>query len=89
MEQELKADESLLHNFRFCCLEIGLPPTDVLPQIHHMLLEKMLHTHGNEMIQNRRMLDNIKKGKMVDVPLMLRDSLKVLATRCDPGTSKD
>ena len=88
MEKELKADESLMQNFHFSCLEIGIPPTDILLQIHHMLLEKMLHPHGNELVQNRCMLANIEEGKVVDAPMMLRDSLKVLAMHGEPGSSQ-
>ena len=89
MEQELKADENLLQIFRFSCSELGVPPTDLLPQIHYMLLQKMLHTHGNELVQNRRMLANIQEGKVVDAPLMLRDSLKVLATQNELELSQE
>lgn len=77
----MRADQNLIQNFIFSCVEIGLSPSDSLQQIHHMLLEKMIHTHGNEMVQNMRMLANIEQGKVVDAPLMLRDSLKVLATQ--------
>ena len=77
-----------MQNFRFSCLEIGIPPTDILPQIHHMLLGKMLHTHGNELVQNRCMLANIEEGKVFDAPMMLRDSLKVLAAHGELGSSQ-
>lgn len=89
MEQELKADQSLIQNFTFSCLEIDLAPSDSLPQVHHMLLEKMIHTHGNEIVQNRRMLANIAEGKVVDAPMMLRDGLKVLATQFESGSSQE
>ena len=79
MEKELKADESLMQNLRFSCLEIGIPPTDILP-------EKMLHTHGNELVQNRCRLANIEEGKVVDAPMILRDSLKVLTMHGEPAS---
>ena len=62
----------------FSCGEIGIPESGILKEIHEKLLERMLHTHGNELVQNRRMLTNLQEGR-VDAPLMLRDSLKVVA----------
>lgn len=78
METELKGDEQLWRNFVFSCGEIGIPESGILKEIHEKLLERMLQTHGNELVQNRRMLTNLQEGR-VDAPLMLRDSLKVVA----------
>ena len=64
----------------FGCREVGITDpklTAVLPEIHQLLLVKMIHTHGNEVLEDRRMLGNV----LVVVPLMLRDSLKVLAAK--------
>ena len=76
--------QRLLKVFVFSCHEAGVPKDTeykTLQEIHCTLLEKMIHTHGNEFIQNRRMLNNIKEGKTVDTPTMLRDTLKILATQ--------
>ena len=79
METQLKGDEQLLKNFVFSCGEIGISTNSaILKEVHEMLLDRMLHTHGNELIQNRRMLLNLQEGR-VDAPLMLRDCLKVAA----------
>ena len=84
LEEEMLGDDSLLRAFTFSCHEIGIIDpklTAVLPAIHQMLLVKMIHTHGNELIENRRMLGNLYSGVVLEVPLMLRDSLKVLAAK--------
>jgi len=62
----------------FSCDEIGIPESGILKEIHENLLERMLHTHGNELVQNRWMLTNLQEGH-VDAPFMLRDSLQVVA----------
>ena len=80
----MQGDDGLRRSFIFSCGEVGITdPTlvAVLPEIHQMLLTKMIHTHGNELIENRRMLGNLYSGVVVEVPLMLRDSLKVLAAK--------
>ena len=49
----------------------------VLPEVHKILVKKMVHTYGNELLQNCQLLR--KKGEPVlEVPLMLQDTLKVL-----------
>ena len=40
----------------------------------------MILTHGNEFIQNRRMLPNMQSGNL-DAPVMLRDTLQVIANQ--------
>jgi len=50
----------------FSCLEIGVSSTDILRQLHHMLLQKMLHTHQNQLVQNRCMVANIQQRRVVD-----------------------
>ena len=82
IEEQQKQQQSLFQVFVFSCQEAGVTDdTDVLHQVYCTLLEKMIHTHGNEFIQNRRMLANIESGKTVDAPIMLRDCLKVLAVK--------
>ena len=78
METELKADEQLRRNFVFSCGEIGTTESSILKEILEKLLDRTLHTHGNELLQNRRMLTNLQEGR-VDAPVMLRECLKVVA----------
>ena len=79
METQLKSDEQLLKNFMCSCGETGISTNSaILKEVHEMLLDRMLHTHGNELIQNRWMLTNLQEGH-VDAPLMLRDCLEVVA----------
>ena len=66
--------------FQFTCQELGIF-SDALPNMHRLLLKRMLHTHGNELLQNRRLLENVETGHCVDAPSMLRENLKVLVTR--------
>ena len=74
--------ESLFKAFVFSCREIGVKEdVDLLRSIYFTLLSKMVHTHGNEFIQNRRLMANLQSGKKVDAPVMLRDTLKVLAAQ--------
>ena len=61
METELKGDEQLRRNFVFSCGEIGITESSILKGIHEKPLDRMLHTHGNELVQNRRMLTNLRK----------------------------
>ena len=74
----------LKKSFMFGCREVGITDakmTVILPEIHQLLLVKMIHTHGNEVLENRRVLGNVYSGVVMEVPLMLRDSLKVLAAK--------
>ncbi len=80
LEKEIMSDTELEKTFKFSCRELAIRD-EVLPQVHQMLLQRMIHTHGNELIQRHRMLENIEAGQCVDAPLMLRDSLKVLAVQ--------
>ena len=84
----MQSDDGLQRSFAFSCREAGISDPKllaVLPEVHRMLLTKMIHTHGNELIENRRMLGNLYSGVVVEVPLMLRDSLKVLAAKQKPA----
>ena len=55
----IEGKEGLFKSFKFSCCEAGVIGEDaVLHQIHNTLLDKMIHTHGNEFIQNRRMMAN-------------------------------
>lgn len=78
--------EALLRSFVFGCREAGITDSEevaVLPEIHLCLLKKMVHTHGNEVLENRRMLS----GLVIEVPLMLRDSLKTMAAQSKTKSS--
>ena len=84
IEDKLLNDQELTRSFIFSCGEVGITDpglVSVLPSIHKILLVKMVHTHGNGLLENRRMLGNLHSGVLVEVPLMLRDSLKVMATQ--------
>lgn len=80
MEDGLLGNKTLLASFTFSCRESGIKDPHlipVLPEVHKILVKKMVHTYGNELLQNSQLLR--KKGEPVlEVPLMLRDTLKVL-----------
>ena len=67
--------------FRFSCAQCGVASLDCLSDVHEMLVKKVVHTHGNELLENRRMLANVDLGVTLDVPLMLREKLKVMAAK--------
>ncbi len=75
----MKGDATLQKSFVFSCGEAGIEDSDLLAELQQVLLTKMLHTHGNELLESRRLLGNLYSGVVVDAPLMLRDSLKVMA----------
>ena len=77
----MTGDDDLLRTFRFACTEVGVTSADFMPDIHETLVKKMVHTHGNELLENRRMLGSIDLGITLDVPLMLREKLKVMASK--------
>ena len=81
MEDDLLGDKTLLTSFTFSCRESGIMEPHliaVLPEVHKLLVKKMVHTYGNELVENNQLLR--KKGEPVlEVPLMLRDTLKVMA----------
>ena len=81
MEDDLLGDKTLLTSFTFSCRESGIKEPHliaVLPEVHKLLVKKMVHTYGNELVENNQLLR--KKGEPVlEVPLMLRDTLKVMA----------
>lgn len=39
----------------------------------------MVHTYGNELLENRQMVGKDVGDSVLEVPLMLRDTLKVIA----------
>lgn len=80
MEDDLLADQELQRAFHFGCCEVEVGGEGV-SKAHQLLLRRMIHTHGNELVESKRMLDGIDTGKLVEAPLMLRDTLKVLATQ--------
>ena len=82
MEEEILKDTKLLKSFEFSCNEAGIQDEvskSTLPKIHQILLKKMVHTYGNELLQNRQMILNRQGGIVLEVPIMLRESLKVKA----------
>ena len=77
MEEKVLSDKDIEKVFIFGCQEIGIPADqmDNLAKINQLLLKRMIHTHGNELLQNHYLL----QGKnYVDASVMLRDTLKVL-----------
>ena len=52
-----------------------------LPKLHLTLIKKMVHTHCNELLENHRLLASMDAGVTLEVPLMLRDKLKVMAAK--------
>ena len=79
MEDELLGSKSLLTSFTFSCHESGIKDPHlvaVLPEVHNIIV-KIIHTYDNELLENSQLLR--KKGEPVlEVPLMLWDTLKVL-----------
>lgn len=84
IEDKVTSDSALLRTFQFSCAELGVTSAKevaVLPDLHLRLVKKMVHVHGNEMLENRRLLLSQDAGTTVDVPLMLREKLKVMAAK--------
>ena len=52
----------------------------MLPEVHvhKILAKKTVHTYGNELLENRRMVGKEVGDSVLEVPLMLRDTLKVI-----------
>ena len=65
----------------FSCSEVEVPScrAAVLPKLHLTLVKKMVHTHCNEVLENHHLLSSVDAGVILEVPLMLRDQLKVMA----------
>ena len=61
---------TLLTSFTFSCRESGIKEPHliaVLPEVHKLLVKKMVHTYGNELVENNQLLR--KKGEPVlEVP---------------------
>ena len=51
----------------------------MLPEVHKILANKMVHTYGNELLENRQMVGKDVGDSVLEVPLMLPDTLKVIA----------
>ena len=83
IENRVKSDSDLLRTFVFSCSEVGVPPcrAAVLPKLHLTLIKKMVHTHCNKLLENHRLLASMDAGVTLEVPLMLRDKLKVMAAK--------
>ena len=82
MEEEVMNDKELLKVFMFSCCEAGISEpqlNSVLPEVHKILANKMVHTYGNELLENRQMVGKDVGDSVLEVPLMLRDTLKVIA----------
>ena len=82
MEEEIQKDKKFLKSFELSCAEVGIQDEvskSSLPKIHQILIKKMVHTYGNELLQNRQMILNRQGGIVLEVPMMLRESLKVKA----------
>ena len=76
------ADEELMRAFLFGCYEAGVVVghNKDASKAHQLLLQRMIHTHGNELVESKRMLEGVDTGKLLEAPLMLRDTLKVLVS---------
>ena len=82
MEDEVVGDKQLQRALCFGCYEVGILVRDEdVFEGHQLLLQRMIHTHGNELLERKCILDGVDTGKLVEAPLMLRDTLKVLATQ--------
>ena len=71
IEDRVTNDSGLLNTFVFSCSEIGIPPcrAAVLPKLHLVLVQKMVHTHCNELLENRPLLSSMDPGITLEVPL--------------------
>ena len=77
MEEEILQNVDILTQFTFSCYECDISEPqllDVVPEVNKLLLKKMIHTYGNELVQNTQ-----NSEPVLEVPLMLRDTLKVIA----------
>ena len=82
MEEEVLNDKEILKVFMFSCREAGISDpqlNSVLPKVHKILAKKIVHTYGNELLENRKLVGKEVGDSVLEVPLMLRDTLKVLA----------
>lgn len=79
LENTIIKDKDLYYTFLFCASEAGVDTSNesLNEKMFLRLTTKMIHSHGNELIQNRALLS----GQTVDAPLMLREELKVLASK--------
>ena len=76
-------DKELVKVFMFSCCQAGMSEpqlNSVLPEVHvhKILAKKTVHTYGNELLENRRMVGKEVGDSVLEVPLMLRDTLKVI-----------
>ena len=76
-------DKELVKVFMFSCCQAGISEpqlNSVLPEVHvhKILAKKTVHTYGNELLENRRMVGKEVGDSVLEVPLMLRDTLKVI-----------
>ena len=83
MEEEVVNNKELVKVFMFSCCQAGISEpqlNSVLPEVHvhKILAKKMVHTYGNELLENRRMVGKEVGDSVLEVPLMLRDTLKVI-----------
>ena len=83
IEDKVTGSSDLLDSFVFACSEVGVPSfcSDVLQQLHLTLAKKIVHTYCNEVLENRRLLSSMDAGVTLEVPLMLREKLKVIASK--------
>ena len=82
MEEEIVKDAKLLKSFEFSCSEAGIQDEvskSSLPKVHQLLVRKMVHTYSYELLKNRQMILNRQGGIVLDIPMMLREILKVKA----------
>ena len=82
MEEEVLNDKELLKVFMFSCREAGISEPQLHsfpPEVHKIPAKKMVHTYGNELLENRKLVGKEVGDAVLEVPLMLRDTLKVLA----------
>ena len=76
MEEEVVNDKELVKVFMFSCCQAGISEpqlNSVLPEVHvhKILAKKMVHTYGNELLENRRMVGKEVGDSVLEVPLML------------------
>ena len=74
MEEEVMIDKELLKVFIFSCCEAGISEpqlNSVLPEVHKILANKMIHIYGNELLENCQVVGKDVGDSELEVPLML------------------
>ena len=80
MEDEVVGDKQLQRAFCFGCYKVGILVRDEdVFEAHQLLLQRMIHTHGNELVESKCIQDGVDTGKLVEAhPQGLGNTVKVI-----------